>query len=425
MIEINDQKQYVNPGVLPSFFKDVEIIGPAHLEIPKYRESHANITEGKVNFDYTAKDSPGLLATKEVRKTYQTSDYKKIKEMQKIAAADILPLRENLKQHGDQAWIKVEKDGKQFYMCWTQKASMWAFPENVKKISTPNGETKYLHVVQFGTYSASTGIAGIQAYNLEADVLLEASAISLLVAIAMAGLVNSAVGYTISVLSLLLVEAAAKLGIEEAAFMVPVGVASAVTLVILSIIVVVVFIGIIQLYNFIHKEYYVNLQIYNWDAKNDWDIIRQSEGNATIPSDKPDEDTKNLSIKLKKLNEVIPPPGFTPIEPLDCTCSYATVIWTNVNKWLEGLSVALQFQKNKGEFIWAFNCPFVANNQQKAEDAMLTSEGLDNYRVYPNWNPHPLDFQIITYDGTPISCSMDALSGDSNNLYNAVINIGK
>lgn len=412
---------------LPDFFRDIEIVGSATQEVEKYKLLHAENFKARfaanqqTNVDVKAKSSPVLLASKSVKQAYQSRNYQLIKKMEQDAQNDLATVYNNVINKGNAAWTKVRKDGKEFYMSWSSKGSMWSYTDSITPVGTDlsTGETTYQATVQIGTYTATGKIVGIQSYNLTTTTLLVESVIAFIVAKAVSGIIAEGLGFLVARFSLLLVQAAVELGLEGFTFAIS---TAAIATVASCLVFAVVFIGLVYLWNWLNRKYTIRLQIFNWDSESDWDVAGQYMSNAKIAGH--DADDLNFTIpKLVAPGDVIVPPGFDPVEALDAVCSYAVVIWENDNTFMEGCSMAIKTKLPDVEegFMWAFDCPRWSDDQQAA------SNGLQDPRAYRNnapWNSSPKSFSITsTSRNLPVTLGLDALSGASDNLYNAIINI--
>lgn len=413
MIEI-ESNMSVNLGSLPSFFRDVQVVGPAHLELQKYREIHANlaVSSAPTNCEISAVNSPMLLASKKVKDAYKRNDFAAIKNFQTQAQRDLQAVYDNVSKNGAQAWTKVKKDGKEFYMSWSNTGCMWS---QIVSTSTSDGVTKQF-VVQIGTYSASTSILGLHAYNLTLPTVVVESVIALIVARAVSGIIADGLAFGIARFGLLLAEAAAAAGFESFSFSIPVravaGVAS-------CLVFAVVFIGLAYLWNWLNRKYTIRLQVFNWDDTNSWSVNGQYTSNAKICGD--NQELKFTLPKMVKPYDVVTPPGFNPVEVLDSVCYYAVIIWENDNTFAKGCSMAIQMQKDETEgFMWAFKCPRFSDNQQAGDDGKRNPY---DYLNNCHWNEHPLGFKTQTSSGIPVNFALDALSGASDGLYNINIHI--
>lgn len=407
----------INPEVLPEFFRNVKIVGSSESQIPKYREMHTDLMATlptKVDCPVTLHKPPMLLATDEVKQTYQNSNFGAIKSLETKAQDDLKAVYSNVAQKKGKAWSLVESEGKQFYMTWSDTGSMWAYTEQAPT------KTSLEAVVQIGTYSASTKIVGIHSYNLTVPAIVTEAVIALIVAVAVSGIVADGLAFAVTALALYMCEAAAAMGLESFSFTIS---AAALGGIAFALVFVVVFIGLTFLWNWINREYTIRLQVFNWDENNDYTCQRYYGSNTKIPGQ--DQDT--VSFKLPAMvpaNSVVTPPGFIPVKTLNNVCYYAIVIWKNDNTILEGLSMSLAIQQgNTGDngITWAFDCPRFGDNKQGAVGGSLRDPKsfLDN----APWNSNPKSFSITAPSGVPVSVTLDSLSGADNDLYNTIINI--
>ncbi|MCC4770493.1 hypothetical protein FXV91_09930 [Methanosarcina sp. DH2] len=407
-----------SPESLPSFFRDVQVIGPAHLELQKYRAKYSklDISSKPTNCEVRADKSPMLLVPKEVREAYQRNDFAAIKKFETQSQEDLQAVYDNVSKNGEKAWTKVKKDGKEFYMSWSDKGSMWAYTVST---STSDDVTQQA-LVQIGTYSKSTSVLGLQSYNLTLPTVVAESLIALIVARAVSGIIAEGLGFAIASFSLLLAQAAAAAGFESFSFAIPVALVSTVAS---CLVFAVVFIGLAYLWNWLNRKYTIRLQVFNWDYTNDWSVNGQYLSNATICGGNGDNKVLNFTLpKMVKPGDVVTPPGFDPVEALDSVCYYGVIIWENDNTFAQGCSMAIPIEKNKNEgFMWAFDCPRFSSNQQAAENGIKDPK---IYRDTCHWNEQPLGFKI-TSSKIPVSFALDALSGASDGLYNINIHIGE
>ena len=413
---------------LPEFFRDVEVVGPATLEVEKYRALHARTlgnyfaANPKTDIEVKSNFSPVLLATKSVKEAYQSNNFSKIKQMEKDAQKDLQPIYTNVSTKGASAWTKVRKNGKEFYMSWSSTGSMWAYTDSITPVAKNSltGETTYQAVVQVGSYTATGKIAGIQTYNLTLTTLLVESAIAYIVARAVSGIIAEGLGFLVARFAMFLAEAAAELGLQGFAFFVS---EAALATVASCLVFAVVFIGLAYLWNWLNRKYTIRLQIFNWDDKSDWSAAGQYMSNAKIAGG--DEKMDFNIPKLVAPGDIVVPPGFEPVEALDSVCSYAVVVWENDNTFMEGCSMAVKMKQSGTEngFMWAFDCPRWSDNKQAAKNGL---EDPKTYRNNANWNSSPRNFAInATPSSIPVNFALDALSGASDDLYNIIINVNK
>lgn len=409
-------------NALPSFFKDVEIVGYAQDDFLKYQldNQSAILKDTKDEIVLGVQNTPRLVTSDRVKSLYVNNDFKAIQNLQKEAQKDIDPIHENIKLHKEKAWTRVRgKDGKEFYLSYSKKGSMWVFPEEMRTMTDAEGNVTYQCVMQIGSYTATGNIVGIHSYNFSYKSILPIMAIALIVAVALAAILFQALAFAVTALSLVLATAASALGFASFSFTIgPVGL----FVLAATVIFIIVFIGLMALWNFINRKYTIRLQVYNWDKNYDWKIVDDFKSNSITPSTK-----DPILIDIPKFDpEVIYPPGFDPVEPIDQICHYAVIIWENDNTFLEGCSMALRFKRGDNPnygFMWAFSCPRFKDNQQAATNQLTTAK---NYREKEvRWSKDPLGFTIYAGDDqkSNIKFGLSALSGADDDLYTININI--
>lgn len=409
-------------NALPSFFKDVEIVGSAHDDFLKYQlNNQANVLKDtKDEIELGVQNTPRLVTSDRVKSLYVNNDFKAIQNLQKEAQKDIDPIHENIKLNKEKAWTRVRgKDGKEFYLSYSKKGSMWVFPEEMRSLTDADGNVTYQCVMQIGSYTATGNIVGIHSYNFSYKSMLPIMALALIVAVALAAILFKALAFAVTALSLVLATAASALGFASFSFTIgPVGL----FVLAATVIFIIVFIGLMALWNFINRKYTIRLQVYNWDKNYDWKIVDDFKSNSVTPST-----NDPILIDIPKFDpDVIYPPGFEPVEPIDQICHYAVIIWENDNTFLEGCSMALRFKRGDNPnygFMWAFSCPRFKDNQQAATNQLTTAR---NYREKEvKWNKNPLGFTIYAGDdqNSNIKFGLSALNGADDDLYTININI--
>ncbi|PJG66995.1 hypothetical protein [Acinetobacter seifertii] len=409
-------------NALPSFFKDVEIVGYAQDDFLKYQldNQSAILKDTKDEIVLGVQNTPRLVTSDRVKSIYVNNDFKAIQNLQKEAQKDIDPIHENIKLHKEKAWTRVRgKDGKEFYLSYSKKGSMWVFPEEMRTMTDAEGNVTYQCIMQIGSYTATGNIVGIHSYNFSYKSILPIMAIALIVAVALAAILFQALAFAVTALSLVLATAASALGFASFSFTIgPVGL----FVLAATVIFIIVFIGLMALWNFINRKYTIRLQVYNWDKNYNWKIVDDFKSNSITPSTK-----EPIVIDIPKFDpDVIYPPGFDPVEPVDQICHYAVIIWENDNTFLEGCSMALRFKRGDNPnygFMWAFSCPRFKDNQQAATNQLTTAK---NYREKEvKWIKDPLGFTIYAGDDqkSNIKFGLSALSGADDDLYTININI--
>lgn len=80
---------------LPSFFKDIEIVGGETLQACSLHISD-ELKRKKIDCEISAASTPTLMATKRVKEIYQSNNFNEIKALEKRVQADLQPIYDNI-----------------------------------------------------------------------------------------------------------------------------------------------------------------------------------------------------------------------------------------------------------------------------------------------------------------------------------------
>jgi len=431
--------RFNHPDDIPTYFGPLKIIGGAENEIKKYRQLHAHagltpsarglVAATQVPTHATPNKQPMLSTTKEVKAAYQTNNWSKISQLETQAQNDLQPVYTNITNKGDSAWVKVQaSNGQQYYMTWSSKASAWSYTQSITAATdadiAADPNTKYQAVVQYGTFSQTTSIAGIHSYNLGLTTMVVESVVAMILAKTISGFIADGLGFLVAQFAVRLTTAAAELGLESFSFAVPEFLIGAVAG---CICFAIIFIGLAYLWNWLNRKYTIRVQVFNWDQNNNWQLTKQSKSNAVNPGK--DSNTNQLGISIDKMtdpNSVVYPPGFGPVTSLDSICYYAIIVYENDNTFMEGCSFGIQAtcanDSTKG-FTYAFQCPRWSDNGQYMQGSVQDPATFLN-NAGSHWQSNPKSFNI-TANGVPVSATIDALQGAPDQLYNVNIHINK
>lgn len=406
-------------SALPSFFKGVEIVGNAADEAKKMKRSNGPLKTENIECELKVDQPPMLITNHKIKDIYVKNNFAYIKRLETLARKDLDPIYNNISTKGASAWTKVRKDGKEFYLAWSQGGSMWAYATDTKEIRSSDNETTYQQTVQIGTYSGSSGVLGMQKYKFQTPVLVGEIILSYIIARALSQIVADGLGFLVANLAVYVCRAAAELGFASFSCTIPTALLSGVAT---CLIFTVVFIGLTYLWQRLNRKYTIRLQVFNWDEDHEWKAIQEVRSNAKIAGGSGKEVSFTLPKYVPSGSDVCPP-GFDPVEILDSVCYYAVVVWENDNTFMEGCSMALKMQMgdtNEG-FMWAFDCPRFSDNQHAGDNGMQDAK---TYLKNCKWNKKPKGFEIVS-GNVPVSFALDALSGASDNLYNINIHINQ
>lgn len=410
-------------GALPSFFKDTQIVCSAREDFQAGQRKKALKALPSANENIQCNliqvSSPVLRMDNNTRNIYQSNNFSKIKELEKKMDQDLKPIYDNIRINNENAWTKVQSQGQEFYMCWSNSGSMWAYTPTIEK--SQDGTT-FQACVQVGTYSQSSGLLSGHSYTFSISSLIEEAVISAIVAYALSKAIKYGVEFLISRFAADIATAAAKLGFQNFSCTILSKVVAGVACCIVTVIIT---IALHYLWEWLNRHYTICLRIYNWDPQNNWETSAKYLDNAVI-SGGAEGDTELFTIpKMIDAGSSVTPPGFAPVTTLDNICYYGAIIWENDKQFMQGCSMALSIKKSGSEegFMWAFDCPRLADNRHAAKNGI---EDPKNYLNNCQWNDSPKDFRITaTSQNIPVTFGLNALSGAEDNLYNIQIQINK
>ncbi|KAF2077954.1 hypothetical protein CYY_000754 [Polysphondylium violaceum] len=423
---------------LPTHFGNLKIVGTATEEIVKYRALHASeprytrVAALAATTDTSTlvqpEQQPVISCTDYVKQIYQSNNFNMMGSLQDQAQRDIQPILDNIKEFGDAAWVKVEAlNGEQFYMTWTQNASIWSYTPTLTpstdadKVKDPNA--KFQAVAQFGTYSNSTNIAGTQSFKIGLIEQILKSVCSLIIAKAVSTLLPEGLSFLASQFSEAITQSASSIGLNILKFIVP---AEFLGPIAGNLVFTVIFIGLKMLWDWMNREYSIRVQVFNWDTVNDWQLTKQAKSNAVNPGLDPTINDFNLTIKkMSGMSDGVYPPDFTPRTSFDTVVHYALIVYGNDSKFMEGLSFAIDANiatDTTTGFSYCFKCPRLANNAQYVQGSVVDAEKfLKDADTNGNWSAFLQ--QQVTAGGKPIAVCLDRLNGAPDNLYNINVHI--
>ncbi|KAF2075339.1 hypothetical protein CYY_003368 [Polysphondylium violaceum] len=280
------QLVFNNPADLP--IKNIKIIGNIGEQINDYKKLHSspgsNVSHCNFNSIQTqavAYGGPKLGMSNRVKNIYQTNNFNEIKNLENQCSDDLTPIykgSENLK-----SWVAfMDEDATQFVIRWDNNGSyIYSFPLSITPASSYANNTdpnaKYIALVQFGVYSASTGLCGTHTYKFGLTCAIPGVSAALMIAITVGKLMNSRFMYLVNEFAILLTQAANQMNIA-AEFYTPKEAEGTLA-------------GHIDfICNFIADQFYSTMfnfsriQIFNWDTYSQWTINTQAIINASYPA---------------------------------------------------------------------------------------------------------------------------------------------
>ncbi|WOB47900.1 hypothetical protein NYR97_11395 [Xanthomonas hydrangeae] len=414
-----------NNKTLPQSMKDFKLDGTIGEHIARARTSCAHLSDTPFQGSYAATGTPVLQSTPDVMSAYQQSDFATISALQTTAQNDLQPIYTNISTLGSSAWTPVTTtlpDGSNatLYVSWAGSNGSYvvSYTSGVTEIQATGDDPTYQAEVQIGIYSATGSIAGIHTYNITIPTLAVAAAAALVVGVAISGAIAYGLGFAVSVVTNLMVTVATEVfGIEEISFAVS---ASAVGGLAIMIGFAIVFIGLMYLWNYINRQYTIRVQVFNWDQGSVWQSLGWALQNAKIPGADSDALIYNIPAALPAGSR--PPIPGTNWTTLTASVSYVPIIFMNEKTYMGGCEMAITHgrQADGTGFTWGFSCPRTSDNEQAGVPGTIDAEEFLNN---PPWNDHPEGFIINTPSGTPVTFSLDGLSGRSDGTYNSYIHI--
>ncbi|KAF2077775.1 hypothetical protein CYY_000896 [Polysphondylium violaceum] len=274
-----------HPAHLPK--KNTKIIGNTGEQINFYKKLHASSGLHVPHCNFNASQTqvvadvgPKLGMSNRVKNIYQTNNFNEINKVEEQCSNDLTPIYNNADK--PTSWITVETEGgAQLVMRWASNGSyIYSYPLSITPAFNNTNNTdpnaKYIARVQFGVYSASTGLFGTHTYKFGLTTAITGISAATMVALTVGKLMNSSFMYYVEDFATLLTKAANQMNIA-AEFYTPKEVQG--TLV-----------GHIDFVcNFIAYYFYSSMlhmsriQIFNWDTYSQWTINTQAIKNANYP----------------------------------------------------------------------------------------------------------------------------------------------
>ncbi|KDQ27085.1 hypothetical protein PLEOSDRAFT_1097387 [Pleurotus ostreatus PC15] len=276
------------------------------------------------------------------------NDMSSIESKRAQAQKDLQPIYDNISKNGETAWTLVEKDGQQYYLSWTQSATMWAYvkdePQAAGLSAAGDPPKTKTSIISVGSYSMTSNLLGISGYvwkNIPITAI--ASLIALTFVYFMKGLISDGVAWGIEFAATQLAEAAAAAGVEELAIAIPASVASAGGLIIAGIIGIALFFAVMALADILFRQYFLTVNVFNFDAQHEWKSLGWYSDNADISNG----EWKNESIpKFAPAGTGVTPPGFDPVENLENVVTYLSMAFENDSTFLEGLGIGVLISRD-------------------------------------------------------------------------------
>ncbi|CAE6486618.1 unnamed protein product [Rhizoctonia solani] len=205
-------------------------------------------------------------------------------------------------------------------------------------------------------------------------------------------------------------------GAETLAGLVAASVAATGGLVIAGVIGILVAYGIMALFGFLWKSFWLIINIYNFDADHEWRTISHYNDNALISNGS----WKNYTIPtFKPANSTVFPPGFEPQEPLESVVTYLSITWENDNTFMEGLGEGIVLHRTDVGMGLALK--YVVHHAWDNEIGLELFEsnlaGFDLEDWYDNGHWAMAQGRHVSLSGVEASGTTPKLSGSENDDY--------
>ncbi|KAF4604546.1 hypothetical protein EYR40_003320 [Pleurotus pulmonarius] len=295
-----------------------------------------------------------------------------IEQKRAQAQKDLQPIYDNISKNGESAWTLVEHDSQKYYVSWTASATMWAYvkdqpQDSSKSLAGQDPPMTKTSVISVGSYSKTSNLLGISGYiwkNIPITVV--ASAIALTFVFFMRGLISDGVAWGIEFAATQLAEAAVAAGVEELAIAIPASVAGAGGLIIAGIIGVALFFAVMALASIIFRQYFLTVNIFNFDPSNQWKSLSWYSDNANISNGEwKAESIPEFTPACKSALPVysflpeqrnnfvgtasgVSPPGFSPVENFENVVTYLSMAFENDSTFLQGLGIGILMSRDDG-----------------------------------------------------------------------------
>ncbi|CUA70014.1 hypothetical protein RSOLAG22IIIB_08856 [Rhizoctonia solani] len=251
------------------------------------------------------------------------------------ASKDLAPLYENINKNGDKAWTRVRdpKNGQEYYTCYNDKAIVWSYVTD-KPGAMGSNDVK-TSIISIGSFSKTQNFMGLSGYiwdNIPATSV--AAVIGLAVTFLIQPLLVQGITWGIAFAAAQFATYLAAAGAPTLAALVPASVATGGGLIIAGAIGIFVAFGVLALFSWIWKKFWLVINVYNFDANHEWRSIDHYNDNGEIPSG---EWLPKTIPTFKPKDSVVFPPGFEPQQPLESVVTYLAMTWGNDSTFMQGV----------------------------------------------------------------------------------------
>ncbi|KAJ3917308.1 hypothetical protein F5877DRAFT_80051 [Lentinula edodes] len=359
---------------------------------------------------------------------WANNDMSTVENLKIQASQDLLPIYSNIATNGDSAWTEVEgDDGEIYYLSWTTNGVIWSYtPTASNSVNKASGTTTATTdtIASIGSYSTTANFLGISMYtwsNIPTTVV--SAVLALGFAFLVRPIIQTGLEIGLAAAANLLAEGLAAAGLESAAVLVPASVATIGGVVIAGVLGVALALGCIALSSVIFKQYFLVINIYNFDTAHQWATVQHYQDNSVVSNG---SWTDQTLAKFVLSGNKVAPPGFDPVTTLDNVVTYLNANFQNDSTFLEGLGEAIVL--NRDDAAAALAIKYVVN---RTSDNQIGAEGISgsgatydpgNYYNSGTWNTS--NSCQTTAGSLTVNCFTPALGGASNETYTYEVNVG-
>ncbi|KAI3596378.1 hypothetical protein WG66_003082 [Moniliophthora roreri] len=357
------------------------------------------------------------------RQQWANNDVAAITAKRDQAQKELQPIYDNIQKNGENAWVLLEYEGDQYYASWTETATVWAYVKEQQSDSQASDEVK-TSIISIGSYAANSELLGLSGYvwnNL--PITITAGIISAAIVYLMRSLIAEGITWGISFAASRLAQAAAAVGSQQLAALVPASVARLGGLIVGGVLGVALFLAIMWLSDILFRQYFLTVSVFNFDPDHAWNTIAWYDDNAEISND----EWRTVEItKFVPAGGQVYPPGFNPPTAVDSVVTYLCIAFTNINTFLEGLGVGMTMGRDDSAQGLALKYVVrrFADNQMGLQgiNGNPSSFNLSNYYDGGSWVTS--NTTQTTVGNLTVNGYSRYLSGAPDNAYEYIVNIG-
>ncbi|MBR5417269.1 MAG: hypothetical protein IK109_04440 [Clostridiales bacterium] len=397
---------------LPDFLSHLEVVGTLKDSLVRC-SAPKDLKIEDPEIVVTNQDSPFAAMPPALVEAYQKNDKDYIKKMQDISYNNLETIRKNIENCGDDAWVEVkDKEGVHFFVSYNDRAFTWVYPEQ----TITDGEKKQL-VFNLGSLDHVTSQASFASLVLSNPVVqaIEGALLAVVVKV-VTSMFAAGLSMAVDAIAFAFASAAAALGLGAFSFVIPAVAVTAVA----TVLTVGLAIGLVLLIDWIvglvTPDFYIKLQIFNFDDNRDWKSDGAFLDNAKIAGK--ELSYEDFSIPRRKKAEL---PPFISGETDDIIVSYAEIDLENDSKFMEGLGVALSMKTDDASFTIASDCPYIGATVIKETTPEVSD--LKDYFKDDSWCDGLKT--NIDVNGMPVGMTLNTQHGADNNIYEVTVLIGK